>query len=128
MIPVARAKRKRTTPKPEYHPGTWDFLDNLNSTKRFIKAVSDGLGGPPKPIVSPEQLIILKEASNKTLLDAVRAVYDGFLDREGPNINKIVAPVQALLLAQGNKASKRSIQQVARSPEFKSKRREVGKH
>lgn len=70
----------------------------------------------------------LKDASNKTLLDAVRAVYNQSADREGPNVNKIVPLVQSHLQAQGYKASKLSIQDIAGSSEFDSKRREVGKH
>jgi hypothetical protein len=47
---VAKVKKQRTAPKPEYHPDTWAVLDSLDPMKRFVNAVSDALSKPSLPL------------------------------------------------------------------------------
>ena len=70
----------------------------------------------------------LRYASRQEIDRAIREVYDR---REAggqkpPNLNEIVGPVQDLLRAEGCYSSGRHIQDLARGPEHKSRRRKAG--
>jgi hypothetical protein len=73
-----------------------------------------GSSGPKKP--APPEMI----------LGALRSVYSGFADGEGPNINDVIDPVKQFLAAFGLEATKNRIQEIVDKPEFKLKRRRLG--
>ena len=70
-----------------------------------------------------------RPASDRQIHAAITSVYDtaAEIGEKPPNLNQIVAPVQARLLAGGHKASGRHIKQLAEEPQHAARRRKPGR-
>jgi hypothetical protein len=70
-----------------------------------------------------------RPASDRQIHDAITSVYDTAAEagEKPPNLNEIVAPVQARLLAGGHKASGRHIKQLAEASHHAARRRKPGR-
>lgn len=114
---------------PEWSPGFHAMKLNRDEFFRWIAVRGDF----PCPTfwkrASEATSLMLKSASERRVIAAVRRVYD-IADKEGekpPNIREVAEPVQDLLRGNGYKASAIQIQEIAGRSEFAKRRRPRGK-
>jgi hypothetical protein len=71
---------------------------------------------------------ILKSATYRKIDQAITATYDEAeaAGEKSPNLTEIIAPVQAILRAEGYEASGRQIQKLAAADQHKIRRRKIG--